>query len=384
MFNTWLAPMLPNNHRRLHHSRSELAMSPIIPASSAELTASTLTSLLHESGALDNGTDVVSVRVEPLQDVMATFGQLIRVRLDYSGQSNGLPSTMIAKLPTANEGSSASMRASGGYMREVNFYRSMAASSGMRTPACFAAALDADSNFILLLEDLAHLTHVHEANLSAAQIESVVRALAVAHAAWWADPRLPGMTWLGDLTARIDVMLDRFVQAWPLVSSELAADVAGMDQFGLEMANRYAADAEQGSTEPITLLHTDVRASNLFFEESPEGPSPVFIDFQTLRRGRGPVALAQFMAFAPGRATLEDRLLDVYYEGLTAAGVTHYSREECDADYFRGLLRRLSSVTGAVWMAGRNTQQGADIMDLLATFDFSTLGAVLARVRSRS
>ena len=118
-----------------------------VPAGIRDVTAQWLTAAL--------GRPVADVRAEQIaQD--SGFSSLL-YRLHLTG--DGVPATVIAKLPAQSEARGA-MELLGGYRRELAFYQQVAGVAPMATPHVYAAEIDdridGTADFVLLLEDLAH------------------------------------------------------------------------------------------------------------------------------------------------------------------------------------------------------------------------------------
>lgn len=115
----------------------------LVPDGVDGLTPQWLTSAL--------GREVTGVRAGQIaQD--SGFSSLL-YRLHLTG--DGVPSTLIAKLPAVSEARGA-MDLMGGYRREVAFYRDIAGRAPMKTPKVHVARIDDNGvDFVLLLEDLA-------------------------------------------------------------------------------------------------------------------------------------------------------------------------------------------------------------------------------------
>ncbi len=68
--------------------------------------------------------------------------------------AEGIPSTVIVKLPAESEARGA-MELLGGYRRELAFYQDVAGRAPMETPHVYAARMvDGTADFVLVLEDL--------------------------------------------------------------------------------------------------------------------------------------------------------------------------------------------------------------------------------------
>src|SRR5690606_8200754 len=78
-----------------------------------------------------------------------------RLTLDWDDGVTG-PATVIAKCPSHDEASRNIAKLTGTYVKEVRWYRELAAASGVAAPHCHHADIAADDvDFILILSDLA-------------------------------------------------------------------------------------------------------------------------------------------------------------------------------------------------------------------------------------
>jgi len=142
-----------------------------VPADVDGLTAQWLTAEL--------GAPVVAVEIERIaQD--SGFSSLL-YRLHLTG--DGVPPTLIAKLPAQSEARGA-MEMLGGYRRELAFYQEIAGRAPMQTPRVYTARMvSGTADFVLLLEDLQHWDNAdHLAGLSMGRARVCIDALAGLHA----------------------------------------------------------------------------------------------------------------------------------------------------------------------------------------------------------
>ena len=165
-----------------------------MPSGIHDVTAQWLTAAL--------GRPVAAVRAEQIaQD--SGFSSLL-YRLHLTG--DGLPATVIAKLPAQSEARGA-MELLGGYRRELAFYQRVAGRAPMQTPRVYTARIvDGTADFVLLMEDLAHWDNAdHLAGLSMDRARTCIDALAGLHA--WS-------------TSNADVL-----EAFPSIDTPIARDL---------------------------------------------------------------------------------------------------------------------------------------------------------------
>jgi hypothetical protein len=153
----------------------------------ATATPESLTEALRRSGVLGGGR----VRDAAVMNSSRKFrSHTFRLRLDYDERAADAPVSVILKMGHLNsDGRSAYANS-----REIAFYRDVAGLYSGLAPRCFQIAEATDTAvWRLLLEDLTDSHFIAtEWPLppTLQQCESIVRALARFHAAWWDDPRL--------------------------------------------------------------------------------------------------------------------------------------------------------------------------------------------------
>ena len=293
-----------------------------IPSRPEELTAVWLSDALHEGGHLPDG-HVERASIELQDPTKAVFGTLVRLHLDYSTGSQELPSTMVVRLPSPNPNSAELMRLTGGARTEVCFYQQVSQSVGLRIPECFFSAVDETTGrFVLLLEDLStHRSPSATDGLTENEISAVVRALAASHAAWCEHPRLSEFNWLRPWSAiKASNQPSSFLVGWATLVERLGVGAPELAALGERLAGTGRKAQERLASPPTTLLHMDVKPENLFFAGTKEKPVPIFIDWQGVLGGRGPLSLGGFLAFLPQRNRAEESMLTLYHSELERAG----------------------------------------------------------------
>src|SRR5688500_11710332 len=125
-----------------------------IPKSSGSLSAEWLTADLQGSGP--GNARISSFEYEPIAAGVGFLGKLGRLRLHYAGGSDGMPKTLICKLPTLDEKSRQLAMMFRFYEREVSFYRDIGARAGIRVPVLHHGAADpSNGDFVMRLEHVA-------------------------------------------------------------------------------------------------------------------------------------------------------------------------------------------------------------------------------------
>jgi hypothetical protein len=308
-----------------------------LPASPEELTADWLTSVLTAQGLGTNRVE--SCAVELLDGEQGMTGQLTRLRMRYQDLRPELPPTLIAKLAAADPAARTMINALGHYEREVRFYGELSSRSPVPTPHCYFSHLNLETGFALLvLEDLARARNGNTiAGCSVDEVARVLFTLAMLHATWWQAPDLANASWLRlrSLLAP-EAMIGAFSDAWPAFLQKLGITITSQisemgDWIGQNLPGAATALFDSG---PGTLIHNDVQADNVFFDEADGGV--IFIDWQMATYARCVIDVAGWVRgqLEPEvRRTAEPQLLRHYHDALVANGVQDYTFEECTADY---------------------------------------------------
>ena len=159
---------------------------PPIPESSDEITPAWLTSALRAGGLDDAGVDTVTA--EQIGQDRGLVGITLRLRLT----GDGVPESLVAKLPFPSTEVRERMRELGTYRREVRFYRELASRVPLRVPrAYFGAYEESSAFFVLLLEDLGSYRFPDDGEGRVEDVSLALREVAVMHAAHWGDRHLP-------------------------------------------------------------------------------------------------------------------------------------------------------------------------------------------------
>jgi hypothetical protein len=293
---------------------------------SAEATPAWLTSVLQASGALPAGASVTEVATVQFAQGSGLLSELFRITPTYAGGEG--PATVVLKLPTHDTAMRGVSDALGFYARELRFYREVAAQAPFGSPRCYAAvaAADSSSDFVLVLEDLAHLHPLDQVvGCSWDETQLALADLAAFHARWWEHPDLADLS-----TTFLPVRNDMYVAVlpqlyepgWAVVKRE-AADLltAEVETFG-DRWSELCGPMLHELNEPTTLIHGDWRSDNLFVDE--DGRLRV-IDFQIVSTGSGLSDVGYFVSqsLEPEVRRGRDRqIVDEYLARLGHHGIT--------------------------------------------------------------
>lgn len=314
-----------------------------MPKNSDEITPEWLNAVLDDG--VTGGANVTAIEKEIIGEGAGFVGEITRLTLEYEGEANAAPTSMIAKLPTRDEAFRNLAQMINLYEREVRFYEQIIDDVPMRTPKRYFSHADGSTgSYVLLLEDLAPGRVGDQlATCSIDEARTVLRAVAGLHAAWWNSPQLKEFAWMPgtDDPMLIGLLSMLYEQSWPIFVERYGEQVpdevlSAGERFG-KILPELAQDLD---TRPITLTHADYRLDNMVFDLADGSPVAV-IDWQLAQRGP---ALSDVTYFLAGNLTPEARreheteLVRVYHEELLQHGVKDYDYESCVEDYRRAAL----------------------------------------------
>ncbi|KEQ53412.1 phosphotransferase [Sphingobium chlorophenolicum] len=244
-----------------------------------------------------------------------------RLTLDWA--DNAAPATVIVKFPSHDEASRNIAKMTGTYLKEVNWYRELAAGSGVAAPTCHHADIaDDDVNFILILSDLAPARQGDQlAGLGLAGLAPCIDAAAGLHALLWNDPRLDETPWLTrDASPLIRALFPQLYAGFrDRYATRLAPDILDLGAGIVERLEAYMARQPAARA----LVHGDLRIDNILF--APGGDQCWLVDWQTLGRGSGATDLAYLIGTSiadPAERAAADRpAFDQWIAALRRRGI---------------------------------------------------------------
>lgn len=325
------------------------------PTGPDELSAGWLTTALRAGGAIRRAS-VVTFTTTALTVEKGITGVLTLVALGYDQPEPGAPATLVVKFSAAHPDLRAVLHEMRFFEREVRFYADLAEATPIRTPRCYAAEIDRDSGWsVLLLEDLSALRNGSWVGGSSLEdLRLALTGIAAVHAAWWESPVLAEHAWLGlaSLTS-VPQMQQVAVDTWPGFLRRLSAPASREILAAGELIRRHlhAVGAYLLETPPRTLVHHDFDGDNLFFAAAAGHPALTVIDWQLTTRAHPAVDVAWLVAGQcepPERRAHEQHLVRDYHALLVGHGVTDYSFAQCWEDYRLALLLAAARVCSSV------------------------------------
>ncbi|MBN2076143.1 MAG: DUF1679 domain-containing protein [Dehalococcoidales bacterium] len=317
-----------------------------LPATTKDITVEWLNEALHDNGFLEN-TEIISLKHEEIGVGEGYTGDIARIYLTYDNDSQQLPATIIAKLPTSFEPVRSVGLQLGIYARETQFYKDIAPSSPLRTPYCYYGGIDSTNDkYVLLLEDCSkyYQPDPELRGINYEEARAITLAIAEFHAHWWDDARLRNSSFLLQPNERMadEEHINSFRNT--LETCSTAEDFKqSLPEGGLEacrqLQEKYHLIKEMLPRDKLTIIHTDLRADNVFMDPNDKDHPVIVYDWAMTSNWRGVADISRLLGTSVEvdlRRNIEKDLIQQYYNQLVESGVSDYSHEECWKDYLKG------------------------------------------------
>jgi len=329
------------------------------PRTVDEITPEWLTQVLRESGAI-SGARVESFKVSNVGDSAGVAGLVSRLELAYDIVEPEAPTSVIIKQAVA-DGETRALVAPMNHI-EVQFYKHLAVSSGVRTPRSYFSDGEEESGYAAhVFEDMSGLRSVNQADdIDVGDARAALEMLAGMHARWWNSPQLseypwlrrwdspPVIEWINDIYAK---NLEGFFK----VGSDRIPD--GIEKIVRDLEPTMVELLTSFARQPVTLVHGDFKPANLFFDDSGHATEVVAFDWSNAGCSKAAVDLAHFIGLGfstETRRTHELKLLTDYHDALVDLGVSNYSFDQFIEHFRLGLLIRLPFRMTVIASMGKN------------------------------
>lgn len=305
-----------------------------VPASPSDVNSEWFTTVLRQSGVLDENTSVASITSAAVG--AGLICESIRYELTYAGPAEKAPGSVVCKFPSPEPAYREMALGEALYQRETTFYGDLARGLNVRAPECTHLALDGSGNFVLVLEDLGPAeVGDHIAGCTLAQAQAIVDAAVGLHAPRWADDSLEQADWNVRGT-----WIPHVAESYPALFEKYAGEFGPhVGEAVLDIGRRFAPAIGQWFAEqpkPWTVTHGDYRLDNMLFDICGGAEAVGIVDWQTLLPAPGPVDIAYMIGGCLPtqlRRDHEESLVRRYHAGLLDNGVTGYSFDDCWAAY---------------------------------------------------
>lgn len=288
----------------------------------------------------------------------------VRYTLEPDGTS------VVIKFAAADDTSRQTGATLRSYEIEVRFYQELAATVGIRTPACYYGAVEPEGGwFTLVLEDLAPAQQGDQmAGCTVDQAALALEELVKLHAPRWGDDALTALDWFhrseqaAGTGMIVTMLLPGFVERYE----------PRLDPAHLALAEQVATGLPNlmgGRRGPLTVTHGDYRLDNMLFGTAAGGPPLAVVDWQTCTTGPALADASYFIGaglLPEDRRKHEEELVREYHRGLVASGVDDLDWNTCWTDYRRYSFTGLVMAIAASMLVER-TDRGDDMFMTMAS-----------------
>ena len=322
-----------------------MATQPAIPQTPDAITAHWMQQALHAGGATDAPT-VQAVALEEIGAGVGLVGKIFRCQLTYRNRPANAPQSVIVKLPSPHRETVAAARMLRLYQREYAFYTTLASEIPLRSPQLwFGDFDDASHRFVLVLEDLRHLTAADQiAGASATQGVTAVRAAAALHRRYWDRAHQPPVSSFHKSTApeRFSLAQTVYQTSLPIVLERFGHLFSGaMSRLAEEYGSQMMGYLDRVAAGPMTFTHGDFRLDNMFFGGDGDGAEFAAVDWQVCGIGSGLSDVAYFLSSSVTtevRREIERDVVAEYHGIVSAAGGADFTLDDCWRSYRQNLL----------------------------------------------
>jgi len=323
-----------------------------IPKTCAEIDAAWLNEALGDEAR--GGEPIANVDVTIIGEGVGFMGEVARLTLGYDSLTPSGVTSLIAKVPTLEEGARFVGQLIGLYEKEHRFYSEVAPEIRIPIPEALVNLGDkATGDYVLVLEDLAPMRPGDQlAGCTPTEASQALATLAKLHSRWWNDPRLNDFAeWMPGHDSEFFQItkialkdgVEAFLELWGDAVPQSVVDILTEDDEDDALYNKRLL-ATIGRA-PFTVAHGDYRLDNMMFGDGETTPQVAIIDWQLPLRAN---PMSDVMYFIAGNIAVETRreveadLVRGYHEELIAGGVEDYPFETCWTDYRVGSVLLMS------------------------------------------
>lgn len=284
--------------------------------------------------------EVLSYDAEVIGEGTGMLSDLYRLRLSYRERTEG-PESVVAKFTTTNPTNRVVGMENAVYMREVNFYGTVAPQRLVPAPQSYACEYDTDTGqSILLLEDMAGYTDGDQiAGCSAQQAAEILDAVAPLHIRYWGCTDLAELSWVWrvDSASQIAAIGGAVQMGWaPCVEKFGYAMTPELKRSGDLYANAIPALSRLLAQFPQTVVHGDLRLDNVMYGTTPAHHRIAIIDWQAVLASTPTTDLAYLLTqnvTRDERRAHEAEVISQYHRRIVEGGVEGYSLDDCWESY---------------------------------------------------
>ena len=300
------------------------------------ITPGWLTEVLARGGV---DAQVASFTAKPIGT--GQIGQSVKFTLDYARRNGDAPASLVGKFPSPGEESRNTGVALGNYVREVNFYRTLAPTALISLPKCYFTDVDpVTSEFVLMMEDLSPAEQGDQ--LKGCTIEQTrlgIREAANLAASHWGDASIEDYAWVSGTKAAAaygSADAGAVVSLWQAFCARYEARLDDECRMIGDVLSAKFPNYVSLYHGPKALAHHDYRPDNMMFAGAAGGRPLTVLDWQSLSFACAATDVAYFLGGSlprEVRRAREHEFLVEYLERLKELGVRDYAFEQLWNDY---------------------------------------------------
>lgn len=283
--------------------------------------------------------EVSAIDVVQIGQGVGLMGDIYKVGVTCADGSvdQGVPKSVVVKLPSSFEENRTQGVALGMFEAEVKFYSELAGECPVGLPEVYYTDIKVgEADFVIVMEDLSDMTLVSQFDgMNAEQAMAAVKVLASIHAIWWQQTDRDALSWIPTMTGPRIEFVDAILP--PMLPKFTEGFTQYLPEGGIEIFSKFAGNyltlmKVMAERSPWTLAHQDYRVENLLFGSD----RVVVIDWQGIGLGPGAYDLAYILGGSMDtelRRANETALLEAYHGQLVADGVSDYSYDQLKEDY---------------------------------------------------
>lgn len=346
-----------------------------------EITAEWLTRILREGGSIGK-SHVTDFRILPLGGVEGFMSSVVKAVLTYDVKEDGAPESLVIKIEPESESYREAGEELHAFTREIMFYRSVAPGVSMRLPRIYGSVTEPPA-YAVAMEDMSALRPGDQVRgISEEEALGITAEIGKLHARYWGSPELDGFKWM----PYENPVWQDYEEKWRSFTTHFGGL---LDRRAVELGEKLGRHvtwlADEISSRPKTIVHSDLRADNLLFGSPGSNDWVVIIDWQLAIKSMGAFDVARLTA---GSEPVSERrkyhyeAVDRWLETLGEGGVGGYARDDAIRDYRLGLLYNLCWPihfhVGSIDAVGRTKKlvRATITRDFAAALDFDA-GSVL-------
>lgn len=324
------------------------------------------------AGGYSDVPAITGVSFEEIGVGVGMVGRLLRCHVAYQSEADFAPLTIVIKLPSADDNTRRTAHQLQLYQREFDFYRTLATSVPIRTPALLYGDFDAlTHDFVLLLEDMGHMDTVDQVGGATEDRAMVaIRAAAQMHARYWDRIDQPPVSTVHSPPGpERHAMVQAVYQASLPRVFHLFEDqfTVPMRQLAESYGSHLVDTAVAIAAEPQTLIHGDFRLDNMFFGTADDA-GVVLVDWQLSTVGSGLYDVAYFLSSCVStqvRREIESAAIESYHHIIDSQTGGNFTHEQCWQSYRQNVLTcfRVPVIAGA--QLDLNSDRGRRLADTI-------------------